>query len=214
MKKYPTGLVIAQDYQMELVRSFLFVGHNENINIATVPQDIWPLGGLYQFPTSAVAVEVLSSSANDTAAGTGLRTVSVSGLDADYNPIAQIVTLNGTTPVALTQQYFRINGFIGLTVGSAASNVGDITIRTAFSQTILSRIPVGQGRAQQAIWTVPAGRTFFAKHVSAGIKRIKAGDFVSIVIHTRAAGGPWTRRITLPPANTGTNFVIFETNIQ
>ena len=50
-------------------------------------------GGLYQYPSSAVQMSVVSSDAGDTA---GVR---ISGLDANYNRISEVVTLTGTTPV-------------------------------------------------------------------------------------------------------------------
>ena len=56
-------------------------GHNTNVGTSFVPVTS---SGTYQTPTSAQALEILSSDANDAAAGTGARTVIVEGLDANW----------------------------------------------------------------------------------------------------------------------------------
>lgn len=90
-------------------------------------ETIWPLGGLYALPAAAAATTIVSSSANDTAAGTGARTVLVTGLDASRNVITETVTMNGTTPVALTAEFFRINKIEVMTAGSGLVNEGLLT---------------------------------------------------------------------------------------
>lgn len=59
----------------------------------------------YQTPTTATALEILSSDANDTAAGTGARTVTVEGLDGSGNPLTETVSMNGTAAVALSNSF-------------------------------------------------------------------------------------------------------------
>ena len=51
-------------------------------------------GNVYQTPTTAQALEVVSTDANDTAAGTGARTVTVIGLDSTWQEITQTVPMN------------------------------------------------------------------------------------------------------------------------
>ena len=45
--------------------------------------DLWGGGGEYNWPGTAGAITVISGSANDDAAGTGARTITVSGLNSD-----------------------------------------------------------------------------------------------------------------------------------
>ena len=80
-----------------------------NAVVGATKETIWEQSGLYAYPASATVMTLSSSSANDTAAGTGARTVEVFGLDADYNEINEVVTLNGQTAVNTTKSYFRIN---------------------------------------------------------------------------------------------------------
>lgn len=58
-------------------------GRNTEIDTATDPEDVWGGGGLYTgFPTGAAdTVDIVSASADDTAAGSGTQTLLIKGLD-------------------------------------------------------------------------------------------------------------------------------------
>jgi hypothetical protein len=137
------------------------LGHNPSI--AAVPADVWSGGGTYPWLTAATSLEMVSSSASDAAAGTGTRTVLVAGLDANYVAVSETVTLNGTTPVALLNQYFRINSLIQMSAGSGKVNAGTITLRDSGGGSTRGLIPViggqGIGISRQSVYTVPAGFT-------------------------------------------------------
>ncbi len=135
------------------------LGHvpSAGASVGAIAVDVWEGGGAYPFPATAQTLEVLSSSANDTAAGTGARTVSVSCLDAGYNQEAlQTVSLNGITPVALTNQCLRVNVFTTATSGSGHVNAGDLTLRVAGGGTTLAIARAGYGFSRSAVYTVPA----------------------------------------------------------
>ena len=66
------------------------------------------ISGTYQNPITATALEFVSSSVNDTSAGTGAREVTVIGLDSNWEEVSQTVTTNGTTPVALSTNLIRL----------------------------------------------------------------------------------------------------------
>ena len=62
-------------------------GYNAGIDTNTDPEDIWDVGGLHPGLQTAGATTVVSSDANDTAAGaggSGARTVEIFGLGAGY----------------------------------------------------------------------------------------------------------------------------------
>lgn len=134
-------------------------GMNPDIDTGTVPEAIVPFGGLFPWQTTAVALEAVSTSVDDSAAGLGLRTMVVSGLGLALNEITEVVTLNGLTPVPLVNSYYRVNNVIGLTVGAgaSASNIGDVVVRTVVGATPQAFIPIGYGRDQCCRYTVPAG---------------------------------------------------------
>ena len=139
----------------------VLLGHNPDIDIATQPEDVWEGGGLYPFLAAAATLAVNSSSAADTAAGTGARTVLVSGLNSSYNTVTETVTLNGTTPVNTVNQFLRVNLFTTTSSGSGTVNAGDITLRVTGGGTIQGIIAAGYGFGRAAIYTVPAGFTLF-----------------------------------------------------
>lgn len=93
---------------------------------------IWP-GSTVKDPSVApvggVQMTLVSTSAQDGAAGTGVRTLRFNYLDADLNPQSEIVTMNGTTPVLTTATNVRwVGDLTGLTFGSEKYVVGNITV--------------------------------------------------------------------------------------
>lgn len=136
-----------------------------NAAVANVTETIWQQGGLYSYLSAASVLKVSSSSANDTSAGTGARTVELFGLDGDYNEINEVVTLNGQTAVNTTQSYLRINRMIVRSAGSGGANAGIIYAGTG---TVTAGVPAniyatingdGTNQTLMALWTVPAGYT-------------------------------------------------------
>lgn len=143
-----------------------------NAVVGNSKETIWSQGGLYTYPPSASVMTVSSSDANDTSAGTGARTVEVFGLDADYNEINEVVTLNGQTPVNTTKSYLRINRGVVRSAGSGGENAGVIyagtgTVTTGVPANIYLTID-GQGDNQtlMCLWTVPANYTAFLVKMS------------------------------------------------
>lgn len=128
----------------------------------SVPVDVWSGASVYPFMTAATSLEVVSSSASDTAAGIGMQSVTITGLDASYNAITSTVSMNGITAVAIPTQFFRINNVRGnliTPITGNQTNVGTITVRDAGAGTTRGIIPIGIGSAQQAVYTTPAGFT-------------------------------------------------------
>lgn len=150
-------------------------GKNSDVDTATVPEDIWEGGGVYTgFPAGAAeTISVFSSSASDTAAGAGARTIRISGLDANYNVVQETVTLNGVTPVATVATFIRAHTATVLTSGSSnlALNVGTITIRhtTTTANVFLSMVP-GTNQTNCSAYTVPAGFTAYMQKISGAIR--------------------------------------------
>ena len=145
-------------------KSLFKFGNNADINGSL--ESIWSHGGIYVYPTSAIQMKVSSSDANDTALGTGARTIVVSGLDANYNEISETVTLAGQTVVLTTNTFIRVFRAFVVTAGSSNTAagtiyVGDGTVTAGVPATVYAEIPLGENQTLMAIWTVPAGYTFF-----------------------------------------------------
>lgn len=135
------------------------------------------ISGQYQTPLTSQNLEILSSSALDTLAGTGGRSVVVIGLDGDFNEINETVNLNGVTPVQLSKKFIRVFRMYVASSGTYAttttsSHVGTITLRNTGAGVIWSRITVadgiGIGQSQIGGYTIPAGKTAYllSKHIS------------------------------------------------
>jgi len=116
----------------------------------------------YVFPGSAITMNLVSTVNTDTA------TITIIGLDANYAVITETLTLNGTTNVPTVNQYFRINQMFVAT-GSATNPTGVITLSNTGGTVVYSQINTGTfngvtsslGQTQMAVYTVPAGYTFY-----------------------------------------------------
>lgn len=131
-----------------------------NAAISNSAETIWAAGGTYAQLSTAAALEAVSSSANDASAGTGARTITVELIDGNYAKSTVTVTLNGTTPVAITGTFISVNSVRVATAGSGGTNAGTIDIRTVSGSTVKSSISTGAtlglGQAADFIYTVPA----------------------------------------------------------
>lgn len=139
-----------------------------NPSVGDTLETIWAEGGLYSYLTAATVLKVSSASTNDTSAGTGARTVELFGLDADYNEINELVTLNGQTPVNTTKLFLRINRMVVRSAGSGGVNAGVIyagtgTVTTGVPANVYASINgvTGSNQSLMALWTVPAGYTAY-----------------------------------------------------
>lgn len=193
----------APPYELQVSRGLIsgvsrvpIFGHNFDIDTATVPEDVWEAGGLYPFQTSAQSLEILSDSPLDTALGTGARTVKVTGLDTNWVQQSETVSLNGVGVVPLTQQYLRINDCRAATSGSGYANAGLITLRVAGGGATQALIGVGDGRAMQAVYSVPAGHTLYLSSRELSLLKQSSTGSVDVTINGRnlVNGEPWTVR--------------------
>ena len=157
----PFELQVARG-QIQGHRNVTVFGFNPDVDTTQV--SVWPLPSLITFPSSAIQMTVSSSSANDTSAGTGARTIVVQGLDADYNEVTETVTLNGQTAVTMTASLLRVNYAYVATAGSANSAAGDIYIGTGLvtagvPATVYDIIKLDYNNTTTGSYTVPAGYT-------------------------------------------------------
>lgn len=190
------------------------MGHNGDIDAGTVPEDIWEGGGVYPFQSAAVSLELVSTDIDDTAAGTGARTIRVETLDGNYSPVTQTVTMNGTTPVALTGTHLRVNKVQVITSGTSETNEGVITLRVPGPGDTLAVIDnnggvVGDGIAHNGIYTVPSGFRFLFIYNHVNILKT-ATDNAQILFRIRPFGESWRVANQWGPASTGGSSVSSE----
>jgi len=155
----------------------------ESTAVSEAFKDLTPTGGNQVFPTSAETWEILSTSVNDTSAGTGAQTVLVLSLDEDYVEQVTPVILDGTTPVTLDDTHFRSRSAVVLTAGSGTSNtnIGDIIIRVSGGGTERMKIPIGIGDCKSFLFTIPADKTAFGQHITFSCSKNRDCTFRSMV---------------------------------
>ncbi len=150
--------------QIQGHRNVTVFGFNPDVDSTQV--SVWPLPSLITFPESALQMTVSSTSANDTSAGTGARTVVVQGLDANYNEVSETVTMNGQTAVTMTTAMLRVNyAYVG-TAGSGNSAAGDIyigtgTVTAGVPATAYDIIKFDYNNTTTGSYTIPAGYTAY-----------------------------------------------------
>lgn len=136
-------------------------GFRSNISAAVNGDDIW-LGVATTLPIPPDAGEQMqlqSSSASDSAAGTGARTVNVHYINAAGAMKDEIVTMNGVTPVLTVATNIRfVQEIHTVTAGSNLLAVGTITISTAaVPATVYTQIGPGTNQSLNTARMVPAG---------------------------------------------------------
>lgn len=127
-----------------------------NTNVGITAEDCTPMSATYVSPTTYRTVTVVSSNANDAAAGTGMRTLELTGVTASGIE-TEVLTLNGTTPVTSTKVYACIIESEGETWGSTLNNVGAITITATTDLTVQNIIPATFNEAYSGVFMCPTG---------------------------------------------------------
>lgn len=144
----------------------------------------------YVFPATAQQMLVLSSSASDTLAGTGARTVTIDYLDSAYAQQQTTVDLNGTSAVLTAPTgIFRINGFYVSAVSSGGSAAGNISLQNTAGTVTYGYIVAGNNTARQAVFTVPAGVHGYISHWQASSGSASGNHFTRISIRATAKAG-------------------------
>jgi hypothetical protein len=169
-------------------------GRNFDVDAATSPEDLIEEGGEQYWAAAAAILQVTSSLAADAAAGTGMRTMRIYGVDGDYREIVEDVTMNGLTIVNTVQEFLRVNRAHLLQVGSGLVNAGNISIGDGTG--VLAYVAAGAGQTQKAAYTIPAG------YQKLRIKNIKSnlfatgvqGEWVDVRLLTREDGSGWRER--------------------
>lgn len=155
-------------------------GANFDIDQATDPESVWTGGGVYPWASlsSAQTIYCVSTSASDT------TTLTLEGLDANYDEISETVTLTGTSAVTTSNTFLRV-----FRMTYDATNVGTITARTvSASGTVVAQIDAGYAQTLMAVYTVPAGFTAYLVALDATIDGTKT---CQMLMYHRLFGKPF-----------------------
>lgn len=143
---------------------------------------LWNPGTEYVFPAANISVEVVSTSANDTSAGSGAQTMHLTYLDSTYTEKTHTFTMNGTTPVAGPTDFYRVNTFH---VESGLQAAGVISLRlVGGAATVYSQCASGYTRSRNSVYTVPLGKTVHICSVLFTAAYSTSGKSVRMTLHT------------------------------
>ena len=153
-----------EPFELQVARSQITLHNVVNIfgyqaSVTTTSIPVWENASVYTYPTSALTM-TYASTASET------LTMIVTGLDANYAVVTDTVTFSGGTSGTATNgtAFFRINSMIVTSVATlGSSNVGTITAKNG--GTTYAQIAIGVGKTQMAIYTVPAGYSFFLNRI-------------------------------------------------
>jgi len=159
----PYELQVSQG-QIAGATSFYKFGFNPDID--GTEETIWTQGGNVPWPIAAFTAYIVSDNAADNGTSTtGAQTVQVEGLDADYNIKSVSVTLDGTTEVAISGTWIRINRAFVTLSGAGGTSAGTLHIQSSGGGVIYADLSTGN-QTQMAVYTVPAGHTLYLDDVS------------------------------------------------
>lgn len=152
---------------------FRAVGRRSGLSIATAGDDIWngvATSLVYPNQTTGEQCTLVSTSANDTAAGSGAQQVDVHYLDNTGAEQVETVTMNGVTPVNTVATNIRFIQYIHTqrvaTLGNVAA--GNITIySTATPANIFNMITAGGNISLNSARMVPVSKNFYLDYIKA-----------------------------------------------
>lgn len=183
------------------------VKFGRNPDISTAIETIWAHTGLYAYQAAATKLKVSSGSADDDKdAGTGMRSVRLFGLDANWAEITEDVDIDGQDQTETDALFLRVYRAQGLTYGSGETNAGIIYAGTGSAvagvpqTTVDLVIAAGKGQSEMCIRPVPAGKTMFISciHFSVGDGKTLSAELVQ-----RPFGGgflnKWSEQIFQAP---------------
>ena len=175
-------------------KGFDFVlGSNSSVNNVRV--DLWegPTGTYVFPPAGGIQMRVVSTSANDTLAGTGAQVVHIHYLDNTYAMQEVQINLNGTTPVnTIPTNILRINGFHVIQAGTGGTSAGNISLQNTAGTVTYGYIVAGFNSAQQAIYTIPAGKTGYVSHWQCSSGTSTGNHFTRFYLRTTShLGSAW-----------------------
>lgn len=127
-----------------------------NDSVGTSFEDVWQQGGNLSYLTSAETMSVVSDSIEDDVGLTGATGITVQGLDNNWLPISEDIIMDGTTPVVTTNSFIRVHRAFITTVGTAETNVGNITITASTAATVQAKITATVGQTLKSQVSIPA----------------------------------------------------------
>lgn len=171
-------------------------GHSTNLS-SNVEEDVWQEGGDLSYLSSAETMEIVSTSPNDSSAGTGLQTLLVTGLDNSFVEISEVVLMDGVGNVTTTKSYIRVNSLVGLTAGLTGWNEGIITATATTAGTVQEYMDIAHSISQSSHYTVPLGKSLIPLRADLNIAKVQGGGTPTVefkaYIRLGGVGAAWVQ---------------------
>lgn len=122
-------------------------------------------------------MEAIGVNATDTVSTAGARTVTIFGLNSNWDATSEIVDLAGvsSSPLTSTEFYRVYRTFVNGTGTYRGTNVSALTVRTSTGQACVG-IKAGYGQTEGSHYTVPAGYSLYIKDVHLQVSATKKVD--------------------------------------
>lgn len=158
---------------------------------STGSEELWPPGTARVLPTATSVANVVSDDdADNGATATGALTITLRGLDANWQQQNEVITLDGTTPVNGTKTWQRINRAEVTTAGSGAVNAGNISVDLD-SGKLQAYVEASEGQSHQTHFTVPGDRIFLVTNFHIGVGRMTGSTDIQIQSQIKPFGNAW-----------------------
>ena len=187
--------------EFDVLNAFLIDKSGASENLGTSPatmSTVWEGSGLYPWNTYTGTGDKLyiKSVAND--AKIQGKSITINGLDSNYDIIEETVTLHPTNTaiaVSTSQNFYRINRiYLSGNNTNSLPHDHDLEVRYGSSSgTLLSLFVAPWGRGQNCIYTVPRGYEAFVLSINGNSGH---NDEITSSLWFHPYGGTWTLQKT------------------
>jgi len=163
------------------VTSNVKFGRNEDVDTGA-PEDVHGAGGEYTghpVDFTPETVTILSTSSDDSSAGTGAQSVEISGLktmlSTEYE--TEVVQTSGVGGGVSVNTWWRVNRMRVISAGSGGANAGNLTaVATTTTSIQFVFVRAGDNRSSVAAFTVPYDNTMIQLSRNGAITRVGNGS--------------------------------------
>ena len=154
-------------------------GYNPTVG-NTAFETVWDGGVPYVYIASAGVASVASDDSDDNGG-----TVEVQGLDANYQPVSETITIGSTG----TQLFYRVFRASLVTAATGDVNQGDVTITVDSKSAAIIRAEYGQ--TLMALYTIPRGKRGYLLQIDCGASKDLEHE---IILRQKHNGGAWNTK--------------------